>query len=917
MIKINDLRVERGGEPERFRSMLSDNGELIDQVLSHDGRRRSILTLLEGLRSQSSDLQKNTIAPAKKAGEDVPIDVLQQLKEWKAEIATLGNQLKLVEKERDDALTKINEIILTRKTESSNDRGVDESKNTNADGNTNRGSSIMGSNNSQLPLLSAEQIKSIPPERILNINVGVLGHVDTGKTSLVKTLSSVLSTAALDKSKQSRARGITLDLGFSAFLLPLPEQLRGEQVFSQDHNGEFNSNDKKRKKKGKGSNKGIGCKNNDISNLDQKYDLLQVTLVDCPGHASLIRTIIGGAQIIDMVLLVVDATKGMQTQTAECLVISELTTRNLIVVLNKIDMFPENEREERVQKAEKKIRMALRGTKFEDAKMVAISACVGGEKVAAVSEGLSGVTTTNAHGEIAGTNNIHGLLDVLQSQMRAPNRDARPSPERFHFAVDHCFPIKGQGTVLTGTCLAGSARPNDMVEFPTLATQKKIKGLQMFRRSTNIIQQGDRAGICVSNFDAKLMERGTIASPGTIKLIHGAIAVARKVRFFKGQLNSGGKFHISVGHQTVMATVTFWGAREIALQVEREQESQQEANNGNAKIMGKSSLGGTADLAGLPRIKFDYNQDFLHQENYLETVPLSDDISQTQAGENAEGEPPLHWARLEFLTPVYCPMDSLVIGSRLDTEVNANTCRLAFSGRLVERYDERHDNGRLKTYTKKERVGRCCRLGDPYRRNDDNKVVRYEIFGTDLFKKETNMSQFVGLLIETDSGDVGSIQSSFGSSGKFRVHFPAGTCLKEGDSLYLRFKRYANDPRKAIHQDGTLPPARIGSRIDPPIKKKKKRNGSNNAIENNDVVGEIEKKKGDIMDNGKSPIAIVSGLFTMEDDISKHKGRKVMAIATEETGVIHGSFGKMGKVKIAFQNGVSADVGSHVKMFSI
>lgn len=47
----------------------------------------------------------------------------------------------------------------------------------------------------------------------------------------------------------------------------------------------------------------------------------------------------------------------------------------------------------------------------------------------------------------------------------------------------------------------------------------------------------------------------------------------------------------------------------------------------------------------------------------------------------------MHWARIEFLTPVYCPMDSLVIGSRLDTEVNANACRLAFSGRLVARYD--------------------------------------------------------------------------------------------------------------------------------------------------------------------------------------------------------------------------------------
>lgn len=248
--------------------------------------------------------------------------------------------------------------------------------------------------------------------------------------------------------------------------------------------------------------------------------------------------------------------------------------------------------------------------------------------------------------------------------------------------------------MLTGTCLSGSARPNDMIEFPTLATQKKIKGLQMFRRKANIVQQGDRAGICVSNFDAKLMERGTIASPGTIKLIHGAIAVVRKVRFFKGHLNSGGKFHISVGHQTVMATVTFWGARELAKQAEREQDSEQTMdsgnNNSNDRSLGKSSLGGTADLAGLPRLKFDWNQDFLHQDNYLDTIPVpEDDISSQVDASKGQCQPPLHWARLEFLTPVYCPLDSLVIGSRLDTEVNANCCRLAFSGRLVERYDDK------------------------------------------------------------------------------------------------------------------------------------------------------------------------------------------------------------------------------------
>jgi selenocysteine-specific elongation factor len=91
---------------------------------------------------------------------------------------------------------------------------------------------------------------------VLNFNVGVLGHVDSGKTSLAKALSTVASTACFDKNPQSRERGITLDLGFSSFQIGLPQHLRR------------------------------AC--------DDDESLVQFTLVDCPGHASLIRTIIGG-----------------------------------------------------------------------------------------------------------------------------------------------------------------------------------------------------------------------------------------------------------------------------------------------------------------------------------------------------------------------------------------------------------------------------------------------------------------------------------------------------------------------------------------------------------------------------------------------------------------------------------------------
>ena len=279
-------------------------------------------------------------------------------------------------------------------------------------------------------MTAGQEIKS---NTILNINVGVLGHVDSGKTSLTKTLSKILSTAALDKSSQSRQRGITLDLGFSAFFLDeLPPQIK-ESEYVKDHN----------------------------------VNKLQITLVDCPGHASLIRTIIGGAQIIDMMILVVDATKGMQTQTAECLVIAEMTTKNLIVALNKIDLFPESERLERVKKVEGRIRSALRNTRFWNASMVGISACVGGEKVAAVNvvekidKRKGGVIPTSEQGLTTQqhlSTNIDGLLELIKTNIQPPNRKNSENSQPFHFAIDHCFPIKGQGTVITGTVLSGCAK---------------------------------------------------------------------------------------------------------------------------------------------------------------------------------------------------------------------------------------------------------------------------------------------------------------------------------------------------------------------------------------------------------------------------------------------------------------------------
>ena len=557
---------------------------------------------------------------------------------------------------------------------------------------------------------------------VLNVNVGVLGHVDSGKTSLVKALSTLLSTAALDKSTQSRERGMTLDLGFSCFHLDMPSHLRFLQKSK-----------------------------------------LQITLVDCPGHASLIRTIIGGAQIIDMVLLVVDAFKGWQAQTTECLVLAELTSPYLVVALNKVDLLEEHKIT--LDDVRKDVRQRLSHTRFANAPLVGVSACVGGEKVAADNSGV-----------VNDTYHMDELIRVLRDQLPPPRRNNASG--KFYFSIDHCFPIRGQGTVLTGTVLNGSIAVNSMLEFPTLGLERKIKSIQMFRRRVQSISQGDRAGICVSNFDANLLERGIAAAPGAVPLLKGAICLVRKVCYYQGTLQCGSKFHVSVGHSTIMAMARFWGARELLTAKRAEVKSDDNAS-GSKKSKSpsiQSSLGGDANMAELPRLTFDFDQDFIQQDQLLESLDGQEIL--------------LHWAMLEFQTPVFCLLDSLIIGSRLDAVDNSSGCCLAFSGRLIQKA-EPDDATRIRLYIPKERRGVISRLGDPYRRDDDQKIVRYEVFGSDLFKKETNMKPFVGMKLVTENGDIGEIKSSFGTSSKFCVYFPASTDAREGDALLLKFKRLA------------------------------------------------------------------------------------------------------------------------------
>ncbi|XP_037074434.1 selenocysteine-specific elongation factor-like, partial [Pollicipes pollicipes] len=299
-------------------------------------------------------------------------------------------------------------------------------------------------------------------ESTLNFNVGVLGHIDSGKTSLARALSSVASTASFDKNPQSQERGITIDLGFSSFSVPTPERL---------------------------------------SAPGSALRTVQFTLVDCPGHASLIRTIIGGAQIIDLMLLVVDVTKGMQTQTAECLVIGGILCRRLVVVLNKTDLVPEPKRAAHVEKMSRRLRATLQTTRFRDAPVVALAARPGGAE---------------------GTGDASGVSELVEELLRQVYVPQRSVSEPLVFSVDHCFSIRGQGTVMTGTVLQGSLAVNQFDPKTTLGA-------------------------------AVWWQRWGICPPSRACIIQ-----LHRIDYFRGEIRSKSRFHVTLGHDTAMARMTLF-----------------------------------------------------------------------------------------------------------------------------------------------------------------------------------------------------------------------------------------------------------------------------------------------------------------------------------------------------------------------
>jgi selenocysteine-specific elongation factor len=741
---------------------------------------------------------------------------------------------------------------------------------------------------------------------LCNINVGILGHVDSGKTSLVKALSTSLSTAALDKNPQSQQRGITLDLGFSSFVLPIPEQLRDALI---------------------------------------QYDALQFTLVDCPGHASLIKTIIGGAQIIDMVILVVDANKGIQTQTAECIVIAEITTNNLIIVLNKIDVIPEEERERKLDEVVRRIRKTFNLTKFKDVPIVCTSATVGGEKVAAVTgKSLNGALDSDHQDEK--NIGIDILMNAMRDNVRLPKRDIHLP---FYFAIDHCFPIKGHGTILTGTVLSGCVATNQTIEMPYIQEQRKVKSMQMFHKSVKSAKQGDRVGICVTNLDSTKIERGIAAAPGSVPLLQSALCLVKKIRFFKGDCKSNTKYHISIGHTTIIATVTFFGAKEF----ERDTTSfapKAESAKQNLNV---------SHCEGFPRLTFDWSKQFEAQDSLVGENSSLDDEDSTPS--LTFGNEALQWACLRFQQPVYCPIGSLVIGSRLDTDTSEDSsgskmCRLAFYGPIVEivREDEICSNSfdKISIFTQKQKQAEIFKLTDVRAGG-----MCFELIAHKLFGEGGSLTPFLGLKIKTRRGQIGTITSAFGGAGgKFKIKFDNGiprSNIPVGSLMYLPFKRISGDKEKRMVQFGTDLDSDIcpvfddaaeiqrlsvqSTEVEVPeviisgvpirrIKQNKKVNDSVSVVSTlpPDLLLKRSEIRRGFAESLKDPIpvesgpklfsmVIVAGAFRMEENIREFAGSVVLG-PDGQVGELIGPFAKMGKCKVYFKHGLSGPEGCKIEI---
>ena len=307
------------------------------------------------------------------------------------------------------------------------------------------------------------------------VHVGLFGHIDSGKTAIAEQLSEIISTAGIDAHPQSKERGITIDLGFTSFVL----------------------------------------------------DNFLVTLVDGPGHADLIKISASSVEIIDCALIVIDINKGPQIQTGEHIIMIEaLEIKNIMVVLNKIDLFQGN-----VEEEIEKTRDFFTSTSFgPDIPIHAVSA-----KEKCGFEELK--------------NGIFSIIKNLEIKRELEGSLIIP--------IDHHFLIKGRGSIITGTILKGKLKSGQNLEILPVNASGRVKNIEMFHQSIETAKAGDRVGINVKNLDVKKIYRGCIATDSKVDFKHCEIfeIEVKNNKLFKPDTRFGTQIHVTIGMLTVVGRI--------------------------------------------------------------------------------------------------------------------------------------------------------------------------------------------------------------------------------------------------------------------------------------------------------------------------------------------------------------------------
>ena len=289
-----------------------------------------------------------------------------------------------------------------------------------------------------------------------HVNIGTIGHVDHGKTTLTAAITKVLAEkggakfkdyAAIDNTPEEKARGITIN----------------------------------------------------SSHVEYETDSRHYAHVDCPGHADYVKNMITGAAQMDGAILVVAATDGAMPQTKEHILLAhQVGVPSIVVFLNKIDQISKED-QELVELVEMEIAELLEEKGYKDTPII------------------KGSALKALEGEAEYVKAIEELMDAVDASIPTPER-AVDKP--FLMPVEDVFSISGRGTVATGRVERGVIRINDKIQIVGLKETREsvATGLEMFNKLLDEARAGENVGVLLRGVDKNDIERGMVlAAPGSCK----------------------------------------------------------------------------------------------------------------------------------------------------------------------------------------------------------------------------------------------------------------------------------------------------------------------------------------------------------------------------------------------------------------